>query len=512
MSGGFKPSRDKLRALDMLLREIGRNPKALENLLTEGLSPDLQKALRVLGEFEKVRGRGRRKKTHRPVPAFLLKRIKNRPREEAMCAPQSPEPRQERKTGIAPQPGGVPSFPEIDRSPEMLKKTLFLKNAKADAYYEEKIAIDGLELLTLESDGGCGLAFDEGANVLSGEIAASGDYQLRFKGALRGKPIQILAHLAVIPDPKSLWVSRKSDETDQFWKPDEASLCVDGAFFGIGASKRGRSHAKDGGFRDDDFGIGVVGGEWGIVVVADGAGSSRFSRRASQAAVESVLKELPPLLQDRLDGAVPESVAAFLRENSEERVRRCLGESLAKAAFGAAIAIEAEAEKHNASSLDFLTTLIICIARRIRGGYFFAGFSIGDGGAAVFDIENGVLIPLSEPDSGEFAGQTRFLRRSEFADFESVEKRIFFSALPRFTGLLAMTDGISDPVFSTQSQFANPVRWKEFWEEDLSRNVDFSAAPAVIQAQLLAWLDFWSPGNHDDRTIAALFPGRGTPS
>ena len=25
--------------------------------------------------------------------------------------------------------------------------------------------------------------------------------------------------------------------------------------------------------------------------------------------------------------------------------------------------------------------------------------------------------------------------------------------------------------------------------------------------QLLDWLDFWSPGNHDDRTIAILYEG-----
>lgn len=35
--------------------------------------------------------------------------------------------------------------------------------------------------------------------------------------------------------------------------------------------------------------------------------------------------------------------------------------------------------------------------------------------------------------------------------------------------------------------------------------MDLSDDNEVAKEQLLNWLDFWSPGNHDDRTIAILY-------
>jgi hypothetical protein len=69
-----------------------------------------------------------------------------------------------------------------------------------------------------------------------------------------------------------------------------------------------------------------------------------------------------------------------------------------------------------------------------------------------------------------------------------------------------MTDGISDPKFPTDSVFADPSKWTEFWEGDLTNAVDFSRTNADMERQFLEWLDFWSPGNHDDRTLAVLVP------
>ena len=46
--------------------------------------------------------------------------------------------------------------------------------------------------------------------------------------------------------------------------------------------------------------------------------------------------------------------------------------------------------------------------------------------------------------------------------------------------------------------------WDGLWA-DLSKTVDFSDDNANAADQLLDWLDFWSPGNHDDRTIAILY-------
>ena len=40
-----------------------------------------------------------------------------------------------------------------------------------------------------------------------------------------------------------------------------------------------------------------------------------------------------------------------------------------------------------------------------------------------------------------------------------------------------------------------------------SHPLDYAHVGRTTKDQLLAWLDFWSPGNHDDRTIAILYEG-----
>ena len=85
-------------------------------------------------------------------------------------------------------------------------------------------------------------------------------------------------------------------------------------------------------------------------------------------------------------------------------------------------------------------------------------------------------------------------------------KRLFFDVRDSFTAVLAMTDGITDPKFPTDSAFASADVWSSFWETDLSQSVLLSRENTALERELLAWLDFWSPGNHDDRTIAIMLP------
>jgi serine/threonine protein phosphatase PrpC len=418
----------------------------------------------------------------------------------------------------APQPGGVPALPvksvvseNIAVMPiETVKKSLYLKNARANEAYEGAVEIDGLKGLKLDDAGGSCLTFDEASGLLKGTPTASGDFVIRLQGLLHGKRAEIVANLAVIPDPKSLWVSKDSDRSDPFWKPDEAFGRTEGDLLCVAASKRGRSHAKDGTYRDDDFGMLANGpGGWHIAVVADGAGSAKFSRRGSKVAVDSVLRELPQMLEDHVTPHLPKLVPLHLQgnPNAAAQIRSQLYQSLATAAFNAAKAIEEEAAAKGEKAAAFSTTLIITVVRKVPEGWFIAGFSVGDGGAAVFDVRDGSLTTLTLPDSGEFAGQTRFLQKSEFSGgFDEVAKRIFFDVRKEFTAVALMTDGISDPKFPTDSVFDDPSKWVEFWNGDLTKVVDFSRTNAAMDKQFLEWLDFWSPGNHDDRTLAVLVP------
>ncbi|AWU95276.1 PP2C family serine/threonine-protein phosphatase [Azospirillum ramasamyi] len=417
-----------------------------------------------------------------------------------------------------PQPGGVPAVPahsaaseNIAVTPiETVKKSVYLKNAKANEEYKGAVEIDGMKGLKLEDAGGSGLTFDEASNLLNGTPTVSGDFVIRLQGLLHGKRAEVVANLAVIPDPKSLWVNKDSDRSAPFWKPDEDFDQKEGDLLCVAASKRGRSHAKDGTFRDDDFGLWANGpGGWHVAVVADGAGSAKFSRRGSKVAVDSVLRELPLMLEDHVTPHLPKLVPAYLQgtPGAAVQIRSQLYQSLATAAFNAAKAIEEEAAAHGEKASAFSTTLIVGVVRKVPEGWFIAGFSVGDGGAAVLDVRDGSLTTLTLPDSGEFAGQTRFLHKSEFSGgFDDVGKRIFFDVRKDFTAITLMTDGISDPKFPTDSAFGDPSRWVEFWNGDLTKAVDLSRTNGELKNQFLEWLDFWSPGNHDDRTLAVLVP------
>ena len=67
-----------------------------------------------------------------------------------------------------------------------------------------------------------------------------------------------------------------------------------------------------------------------------------------------------------------------------------------------------------------------------------------------------------------------------------------------------MTDCISDPFFETDANLNKVEKWNELWV-NINSEVDLTDDNTESQYQLLKWLDFWSPGNHDDRTIAILY-------
>jgi hypothetical protein len=73
-----------------------------------------------------------------------------------------------------------------------------------------------------------------------------------------------------------------------------------------------------------------------------------------------------------------------------------------------------------------------------------------------------------------------------------------------------MTDGITDAKFQTDAALEKLDVWNMFLQDlegsnDDSISVNFEADVKVSEENLMKWMDFWSPGNHDDRTIAILY-------
>ena len=65
-----------------------------------------------------------------------------------------------------------------------------------------------------------------------------------------------------------------------------------------------------------------------------------------------------------------------------------------------------------------------------------------------------------------------------------------------------MTDGITDPLFETDNNLRDLSYWDALWQQVQPR---LNNNPELAAQNLTEWLDFWLPGNHDDRTIALIY-------
>lgn len=280
----------------------------------------------------------------------------------------------------------------------------------------------------------------------------------------------------------------------------------------VAASKRGRSHAQEGKPRDDHFRVEHMDNGWYIMAVADGAGSAKFSRKGSLIACDESVDYCK--LQLINCKAFEDSITKYNIQNgdSEEEARKEVGNFIynivGAGAFKAHKAINAEAALTKQNPKLYATTLLLTICKRFSFGWFVASFWVGDGAICLYNREEHSAKILGVPDEGEYAGQTRFLTMPEiFKDATSLYQRLRFNIVNDFTALFLMSDGVSDPKFETDANLNNPAKWDVLWDDLKQNGVELTDDNEASKEQLLDWLDFWSPGNHDDRTIAILYEG-----
>ena len=404
-------------------------------------------------------------------------------------------------------PGEIPAAPLPKVVPGPIRLLVDIEsNAREGEPYRSAIVVrtaDGVPALIVECDipTGAGVHFEDG--FLVGEAPGVGEHPVRLTCALEGlSPAAGLVAetvLVVNADPKTLWKTIESDRDAPGWKPDHASERVAGAsgIRIIAASQRGRSHAHKGVFRDDDFAIRVTAPEgWNLIAVADGAGSAKRSRIGSRVAAETAVT----VAASRVEAHAALWPITAIEANPQDLAgaRTAAYHTLGAAAFEALKAIEGKATAQGFEARDYATTLLLAAHRRIAGGDLVATYWVGDGAIALFDAEQGVKI-LGKPDSGDYAGQTRFLDREVMAGGAEIMSRIHVAVVPRFDALFLMTDGVSDPWFPSDTVLMDAAEWRKLWTE-IAPILDLADAPD----KLTQWLDFWSSGNHDDRTIAVL--------
>lgn len=424
---------------------------------------------------------------------------------------------QERSSGTPLQPGDIPpAAPAEAPVPIVAYRTENLPNGKSGQPFD--VCLDELlghlpAKLQLEDDGGSGLILTT-ERRLQGTPTAQGSHQLAVAGlSEQGETVlQLTLKLALIPSSRDLWKDQPSDPDAPYAKPDEEVVRLSG---GEGwqmamGSQRGRSHAHRGDQRDDHGTIARAATGWNVLIVGDGAGSCEYARQGSLLATTVARDELLSSLEANAGAALEAAVLAWWKEGDRSRMPQALLVPLRQTMMTAvhaghrAISEEAKAIGHPVKA--FSTTLLVALHKETPDGHVVVTFGIGDGAVAAL-YENRQAAMLNIADSGQHAGQTRFLDASLFQEAEGLYQRVKVNVFPALDALILATDGVTDPKFSSDNDMHDGESWWALYDE----LAPALAAPdeASERDPLQEYLSFFVERHHDDRTVAVLYRDNG---
>ena len=412
-----------------------------------------------------------------------------------------------------------------NRIDDIIQQSVFLPNGTVNKAYESKIDFiklgwDDIISYEIKNLDNTGLTFDPEKELLYGNPKISGDLKIKLLFRIEGEAEDSVLNEKTItviinPDPKSLWKNIESNQNDPFSKEDNAT--VSDSFLDkniVVASKRGRSHANVGSFREDDFAFrNYTTNGWSILAVSDGAGSAGLSRKGSSLACETIvkyfeenldtenLKEFDEILFNHYNKTDPEST---------KKISHFVYNNLSKGAHFVNQKIEEFANQNEEELKKFHATLIFTLVKKYDFGYAILTFGIGDCPIGLLNKDLTEITLMNFLDVGEFGGGTRFITMPEIFQNEKFSSRFGFKLVDDFSYLMLMTDGIYDPKFVVEANLEKIEKWKDFLSDlkgnnDDKSQVDFENKNPDIATQLSNWMDFWSPGNHDDRTLAIIY-------
>lgn len=415
---------------------------------------------------------------------------------------------------------------------------ILIPNGSNKKPYEVTVPFDveGVSDFSIEGLDNTGLSYtiasDKKSFTIKGIPTTAGTFELKLKYKYDGCSDNDIPYrkldLIINPDPRDLWKNIPVDwehmPQPRYEKEDTQKEYVkvpslpDGTpqMDIVAASKRGRLHAQEGKPRDDDFRLYYDDkSNWYVITVADGAGSAMYSREGSRIACETAIAHCKSMLNDPND--FEETISQYNSNinSNEKEARKNVGDFVYKILGAAALrahkAINETAKIQKEPVKKYATTFLLAIAKKFDFGWFVASYWVGDGAICLYNKENHSAKLMGMPDEGEYAGQTRFLTMPEiFKDGKAIYDRLRFCIVPDFTALFLMTDGVSDPMFETDANLNNVDKWDALWDNllhDKEHPVNLVDDNEKAADELLDWLDFWSPGNHDDRTIAILYKG-----
>ncbi len=412
-----------------------------------------------------------------------------------------------------------------ERIADISQQHLAVPNATVGKSYEALLNKDMLkwdDVIILELKGleKVGFNYNNESLIIKGTPAKSGDIKCTIVYKLANESDDVVPHekpfvLIINPDPKTLWKTIPSNKDDRYWKEDEVALfdTLNDKHF-VAASKRGRSHANMGSFRDDDFAYKHLENTgWNIIAVADGAGSAPLSRQGSRIACKAVIDFFSEYLTSAIDAEFQTILTEHQKQTTEEtqkRISQFVYNHLSKAAYYAHQQLTNAALQAEANLKDFHTTLIFTLFKKFSVGYAFLSFGVGDCPIALLNKNMTEVTMMNWLDVGEFGGGTRFITMPEIFTSDKFSSRFRFKLADDFSYLMMMTDGVYDAKFVVEANLEKIINWKAFIEDIEGKNEDgisvqFDKTNSEIASQLSAGMDFWSADNHDDRTLAIVF-------
>jgi len=432
-----------------------------------------------------------------------------------------------------------------NRIADIQTQHIVIPNAKELMPYSAKIDFLALNLTDLidekfEGLEDLGLCFNKVTDTIEGKPTKSGDVKFKLLYKIKGEdetaPFNVkLISLVINPDPKSLWKSFPSNQELLFSKADDISV-----FEKIGdkniviSSKRGRSHGKEientgfGFSRDDDFAFKYFEKtQWSLVVVGDGAGSAPLARIGSKIACDSVVEYFEINNDSEQEIKLEILIDEYHQNQTAEKldeIKKLSKFNLWQASIFVHNKLKEFAEQTFLSNPEFFnnpkaktnleylhSTLIFSLFKKYEFGYIIQSFGVGDCPIAVMNLDKTETTMLNWLDVGEHGGGTRFVTQPDiFQKQEVMTTRFNLKIIDDFSYLFLMTDGIYDAKFEVEANLEKHEKWIEFLEDldgknDDNRKVEFSKDNIEIADQLSKWMDFWSAGNHDDRTLAIVF-------
>ncbi len=307
---------------------------------------------------------------------------------------------------------------------------------------------------------------------------------------------------APAPPPMAVWTIREPDEPwcpEAFLEPLTRALGKDmadrllarsphergehaqqGDWTITGALKRGRRHAHVGAFNEDALFV-HLGASRGVLVVADGAGSSAYSRIGSTVAVEIV-------------GAALRNAAALNEAAAHDAMERAVS------------ALQAIATGAKVDAKALRTTVLVAAWEPSATGTRVLTMQVGDG-ALVLAHQDGRVSRPTAGDAGEWSGEVHcFVPDSETMTY--ARKATVLTDVPDLAALLLVTDGVDDamypfpkyaPLILGQLVHGADAPLTGLNAQPVTPSLLASNAPGDV---LLTWLGFEKRGENDDRTLA----------